>query len=103
VLRLDGRRPLGRLRHRRKYNIKMYLGRGIGAWTGLLRIGTEGGLYKCVDEPPIFHNSGNFLTVNFVGRTLLHGFSCYYCIIIIIYCDLCAGHLRLHSWNSLCF
>jgi hypothetical protein len=45
VWRIDGRRPLGRLRLRWNDSIKMDLGRGVGAWTGFLwpRIGTEGG------------------------------------------------------------
>jgi hypothetical protein len=45
----EGRRPLGRPRHRWETNIKMDLqevGWGGGAWTGLiwLRIGTGGGV-----------------------------------------------------------
>jgi hypothetical protein len=47
VGRPEGRRPLGRPRHRREDNIKMDLHEvGWGAWTGLswLRIGTGGGL-----------------------------------------------------------
>jgi hypothetical protein len=47
VGRLEGRRPLGRPRHRWEDNIKMDLQEvGWGAWTGLtwLRIGTGGGL-----------------------------------------------------------
>jgi hypothetical protein len=47
VGRPEGRRPLGRPRHRWEDNIKMELQEvGWGAWTGLiwLRIGTGGGL-----------------------------------------------------------
>jgi hypothetical protein len=47
VGRPEGRRPLGRPRHRWKDNIKMNLQEvRWGAWTGLiwLRIGTGGGL-----------------------------------------------------------
>jgi hypothetical protein len=47
VWRSEGRRPLGRPRHRWEDNIKMVLQEvGWGAWTGLiwLRIGTGGGL-----------------------------------------------------------
>jgi hypothetical protein len=47
VGRPEGRRPLGRPRHRWEDNIKMDLQEvGLGAWTGLswLRIGTGGGL-----------------------------------------------------------
>jgi hypothetical protein len=47
VWRPEGRRPLGRPRHRWEDNIKMDLQEvGWGAWTGLiwLRIGTGGGL-----------------------------------------------------------
>jgi hypothetical protein len=47
VWKPEGRRPLGRPRHRWEDNIKMDLkGCRIGAWTGLilLRIGTGGGL-----------------------------------------------------------
>jgi hypothetical protein len=47
VGRPEGRRPLGRPRHRWEGNIKMDLQEaGWGAWTGLsrLRIGTGGGL-----------------------------------------------------------
>jgi len=42
----EGKRPLGRPRHRWEDNIKMYLQEvGWGAWTGLiwLRVGTGGG------------------------------------------------------------
>jgi len=42
----DGKRPLGRPRHRCQYNIKMIIRKWeVGAWTGLmrLRIGTDGG------------------------------------------------------------
>jgi len=45
--KIEGRRPLGRPRHRWEDNIKMDLQEvGCGAWTGLiwLRIGTGGGL-----------------------------------------------------------
>jgi hypothetical protein len=47
VGRSEGRRPLGRPRHRWEDNIKMDVPEvGWGAWTGLiwLRIGTGGGL-----------------------------------------------------------
>jgi hypothetical protein len=48
VVRPEGRRPLGRPRHRWEDNIKMYLQEVEwgGTWTGLiwLRIGTGGGL-----------------------------------------------------------
>jgi hypothetical protein len=47
VGRPEGRRPLGRPRHRWEDNIKIYLQEmGCGAWNGLswLRIGTGGGL-----------------------------------------------------------
>jgi hypothetical protein len=48
VGRPEGRRPLGRPRHRWEDNIKMVFQEvGLGAWTGLiwLRIGTVGGLF----------------------------------------------------------
>jgi hypothetical protein len=42
--KLDGKRPLGRPKHTWKYNIKMIVRKsGVGAWTGRLRIGTDGG------------------------------------------------------------
>ena len=46
VVKLEGKRPLGRPRRRWEDNIKIYLQEvGCGVWTGLswLRIGTGGG------------------------------------------------------------
>jgi hypothetical protein len=51
VGRPEGRKPLGRPRHRWEDNFKMDLQEvGWGAWTGLiwLRIGTGGGLVNAV-------------------------------------------------------
>jgi hypothetical protein len=64
VGRNEGKRPLGRLRHRWEDNIKMdFQEVGWGAWTGsiLLRVGKGGGFCKRGNEPSDSVKCGEFL------------------------------------------
>ena len=100
----EGRRPLGRPRHRWVDNIRMDLqevGCGYMDWIGLAqdRDGWRT-LVSAVMNLRVPWNAGNFLTscrpVCFSGRTLHHGvskevLSCYH---------LRAGYLQLYTWNK---
>ena len=58
----EGKRPLGRPRHRWEENIKMYL-QDVGVWTGSswLMMGTVAGTCECGNEP-----SGSIKCVEFL-------------------------------------
>jgi hypothetical protein len=63
-VRPEGRRPLGRPRHRWEDNIKMDLEEvGWGAWTGLvwLRIGKVAGSCECSNELSVSIKCGEFV------------------------------------------
>jgi hypothetical protein len=52
VRKPEGKRPLGRPRHRWEANIKMDLEEvGWGAWTGLMRLKIGTGSCECGNEP----------------------------------------------------
>ena len=60
----DGKRPLGRTRHRWEDNIKTDLEEvGCGFWTGSswLRIGQVPGAFECVNEPSVSIKCGENL------------------------------------------
>ena len=96
VRKLEGKRPLGRPRHRWDDNIKMDLQdvgwRGMD-WTDLaLKKERKQTLVNAVMDLWVELNSGNLLIrwepVSFSRRTLLHGVSCL-CAHYIQYCKTC--------------